>query len=202
MGGPGSGNRWRFGARSTTDDLRRLDVRRLARAGVLTPGHSGTWRWSVARNTTAIVRIESLISSITVRYRTRPAGGDWHDHHYRIALTRTPVHFGGERVWFQCPGHGCGRRVAVLYLGTVFACRKCHDLAYASSRESIGDRAVRSADQIRQKLGWEPGILSGEGEKPTWMRWKTYIRLIEHHNRFRGRALIEVLRAIVPRTET
>ena len=31
MGGPGSGNRWRYGAKSTTEDYRTLDVRRLAR---------------------------------------------------------------------------------------------------------------------------------------------------------------------------
>jgi len=31
MGGPGSGNRWRYGAKSTTDDYRILDVRRWAR---------------------------------------------------------------------------------------------------------------------------------------------------------------------------
>jgi hypothetical protein len=33
MGGPGSGNRWRYGAKSTTDDYCILDVQRWARRG-------------------------------------------------------------------------------------------------------------------------------------------------------------------------
>jgi hypothetical protein len=39
MGGPGSGNRSRFGAKSTTEDYRTLDVRRCAREGILRPGY-------------------------------------------------------------------------------------------------------------------------------------------------------------------
>jgi hypothetical protein len=37
--GPGTGNRWRYGAKS--DDYRTLDVRRWAREGVLRPGYWG-----------------------------------------------------------------------------------------------------------------------------------------------------------------
>ena len=33
MGGPGSGNHWHDGAKSTTDAYRRIDVRLLAREG-------------------------------------------------------------------------------------------------------------------------------------------------------------------------
>ena len=46
-------------------------------------------------------------------------------------FTSTPCHFGGERLWFQCPTPGCHRRAAKLYLGArVFACRRCYNLAY------------------------------------------------------------------------
>src|SRR5580704_6426126 len=34
MGGPGSENHWRYGAKSTTDDYRALDVRHWAREGM------------------------------------------------------------------------------------------------------------------------------------------------------------------------
>jgi hypothetical protein len=67
-----------------------------------------------------------------------------------------------------------GRRVAILYAGGIFACRCCYQLAYASSREDAGGRATRRADRLRARLGWEPGILNGEGGKPKWMRWRTF----------------------------
>jgi hypothetical protein len=40
---------------------------------------------------------------------------------------------------------------------------------------------VRRAERIREKLGWEPGILNGEGRRPKWMRRKTFERLVLEH---------------------
>ena len=57
MGGPGSGNRWRYGAKSTTDDYRILDVRRWAREGVLRPGYWGGW---VRRETGRRLKVQVL----------------------------------------------------------------------------------------------------------------------------------------------
>lgn len=42
-----------------------------------------------------------------------------------------------------------------------------------SERETADDRAARRADRIRKKLGWEPGILNGDGWKPKGMHWNT-----------------------------
>jgi len=33
---------------------------------------------------------------------------------------------------------------------------------------------ARRADRIRDKLGWETGILNSPGEKPKEMHWKTF----------------------------
>jgi hypothetical protein len=55
-------------------------------------------------------------------------------------------------------------------------------LAYASAREDAGGRATRRADRLRAQLGWEPGILNGEGGKPKWMRWRTFDRLTAKHD--------------------
>jgi hypothetical protein len=76
--------------------------------------------------------------------------------------------------------------VAILYGGGIFACRHCYRLAYASSRDDAGDRAARRADRLRERLGWEAGILNGEGEggKPKWMRWRTFKRLAAEHDAF------------------
>ena len=100
-----------------------------------------------------------------------------------------PCNLGGSRAWFICPAVGCGRRVAILYGGGIFACRRCYRLAYASSREDAGDRATRRADRLRAREGWEPGILNGEGGEPKWMRWRTFDRLAVEHNAFVGESL-------------
>ena len=106
-----------------------------------------------------------------------------------MRIVRTPCNLGGSRAWFICPAVGCGRRVAILYGGGIFACRRCYRLAYASSREDACDRATRRADRLRARLDWEPGILNGGGEKPKWMRWRTFERLAAEHNAFVGESL-------------
>ena len=76
----------------------------------------------------------------------------------------------------------CGRRVAVLYGGGVYACRHCHNLAYRTQREQAYDRASSKADKIRKRLGWEAGILNGDGGKPKGMHWETFHRLQKQHD--------------------
>jgi len=104
-----------------------------------------------------------------------------------VNLDWTNCKFGGRRPWFLCPATGCGKRVAILYDGVIFACRHCHQLAYASQRETGYDRMARRADRIRTKLGWEPGILNGKGLRPKGMHWKTFERLSAQHD-----ALVQV----------
>ena len=99
-----------------------------------------------------------------------------------VTLEWTPCNLGGRRLWFRCPARGCGRRVAILFGGSVFACRHCHKLAYASQRERGDYRDTRRADRIREKLQWEPGILNGDGYKPKGMHWRTYERLVVQHD--------------------
>ena len=57
-------------------------------------------------------------------------------------------------------------------------------MAYPSQRETWDDRAARKADRIRDKLGWEPGILNGNGWKPKGMHWNTFERLTAQHDAF------------------
>ena len=68
--------------------------------------------------------------------------------------------------------------------GAIFACRHCYRLAYPSQRETDDDRAARRADRIRERLGWEPGILNGNGLKPKGMHWRTFERLTAEHDAF------------------
>jgi hypothetical protein len=64
----------------------------------------------------------------------------------------------------------------------VYACRHCHKLAYQTQREQPHDRACNRADTIRKRLGWEAGILNGNGSKPKGMHWQTFQRLQARHN--------------------
>ena len=197
MGGPGSGRRFRFGTRSTIEEYRRLDVRAMGRAGVLTAGYAGSWQWSQGGKKIASIRIVVTSASLIVAYRHRSGNGGWVEENYPIHLTRTPCNFGGSRPWFRCPAQGCGRRVAILYGGGVFACCRCYGLAYTSSRESPSDRASRRADKLRVKLGWEPGILNERSGKPKWMRWRTFQRLSDKHDLYADRSLAEMLQSIL-----
>ena len=49
-------------------------------------------------------------------------------------------------------------------------------------READDDRATRRADKLRNRLGWEPGILNGNGDKPKGMHWRTFAQLQANHD--------------------
>ena len=166
MGGFGSGKQ---GGKRCTNDMLALDVRSINRAGRLTPGSWFTWQWTCNGEKTASIQLRVETDSVVLDYRNRSNhhnGGEWEPMRYAVALDWTPCGFGGKRVWWRCPAIGCGRRVAVLHGGRVFACRQCNRLAYRSQREADDDRATRRADKVRKRLGWEPGILNGNGWKP------------------------------------
>lgn len=192
MGGPGSGNRWRYGTRSTPDEMRSIDVRRWAREGMLRPGYRGGWQWTVNGREVGSIHMCAETDRVVLTYRQRSGAGEWKNEKYPVYLARTPCHLGGSRCWFICPAVGCRRRVAILYGGAIFACRRCHRLAYDSTREDAGDRATRRADRLRMRLGWEPGILNGNGPKPKWMRWRTFDRLVERHDQYVHRSWVGI----------
>lgn len=103
----------------------------------------------------------------TVRYRCR----EW-----PVELTHTALHFGGQRRWMLCPR--CkGRRQTLFISCDALACRTCLDLRYESQTESLRARRLRRIEKIRQRLGWQAGLLSPYGYKPARMQWQTYIAL-------------------------
>lgn len=179
MGGFGSG---RHGGKGTTGDMWALDIRRIARAGRLRPGQSFNWQWSRNGEAVANIFLRTDTDRVTLDYRTRDRGGEWQTMNYPVRLSWTPCTYGGQRAWWLCPAVGCGRRVAVLYGGKMYACRHCHQLAYRSQREQPHDRAGNKADKLRKRLQWEPGFLNGSSGKPKGMHWKTYWRLHTLHD--------------------
>jgi hypothetical protein len=182
-GGSGSGNRCHYGAKPTTHDYRTLDVRQFARAGVLRSGYWGGWamdtRWRGCCINPGASGARPDRPHVQTPLQRRRMEGRGLPRLHRLHA----VQCRGSRAWFICPAAGCGRRVANLYGGDIFASRHCYQLAYASSREDAAGRAMRRADRLRARLGWgEPGILNGEGDKPKWMRWGTFERLATKHD--------------------
>jgi hypothetical protein len=186
MGGMGSGRHRYYGAKDTTDDCRSIDVRRWSRDGLLRPHQVFDWQWSRHGEVAASIRVwtESDRVFLGYRRRRRSGGADWWDDSYPVYLDRTPCNIGGQRPWLLFPARGCGRRVAILYGGAIFACRHCYQLAYPSQRETYDDRATRRADRIRKKLGWKLGIFNANGWKPKGMHWSTFERLTAEHDAF------------------
>lgn len=196
MGGQGSGRYHYTGARDKTDDYRQLDVRCLQREGLLTPGLSYACQWSHHMIKIASIGIRVELDRIILTYRHRSAGEEWQEKEYFVLIDWTDCNYGGQRAWFLCPMAGCGRRVAILYGGSIFACRRCHRLVYQSQRENMIDRKAGKAEKIRKRLKWQAGILNHTGDKPKGMRWKTYWRLHSEHHKLSQAAFALVLQSL------
>jgi len=145
MGGPGSGNWYRWDSKTTVEDSLSLGIGRLA------PGASGRITWTYGDRPAGSVGYEVSLGSdgptVTLIYRWN----DEEDIRLPILLQATRPALGGRRWWFTCPltvaGVPCNRRVGRLYLppgARYFGCRHCHRLAYRSSQE---------AHQVERALG-------------------------------------------------
>jgi hypothetical protein len=181
MGGYGSGRRW--GTKSTTGAYLQLDVRRLQRDGLLERRGEFNWRWSRNGEAVGDINIRPETDRVILRYRTRSRGEtDWVEQQFPVSLGRTPCHYGGERVWFHCPARGCGRRVAILYGGAIFACRHCHLLAYPCQREQPHDRALNRVQDLNIKLGGTGCTFDGMPPRPKGMHRVTYQRIAARYD--------------------
>jgi hypothetical protein len=151
------------------EDCRVLDIGRFVQEGVITPNRSarGSWQWSRNGERVADVGYEvetrADAGSLRLRYTVGRDGQERSAQDYVIPLETTVLVSGGRRWWFWCVacrggGPPCRRRVAKLYLppgGVIFACRRCYDLAYTSSRES------RKWDSMFKKLALRAGLPFG-----------------------------------------
>mgnify|MGYP001821906903 CR=1 FL=1 len=195
MGGIGSGRDWYWGANDTTDDYRSIDVRRWKRDGLLSSHQSFGWQWSRDGEVAASIQVRTESDRVILTYRHRNGSDDWKDECYPIYLDWTPCPFGGQRPWFLCPARGCGRRVAILYGGAIFACRHCYQLSYQSQRENRYQRADRKMDKIIQRLGGDSDDNCWP-EKPKNMHWRTYHQLIsqaEYYDQVSSQGLMQLL---------
>ncbi|MCZ8133537.1 MAG: hypothetical protein O9248_00690 [Rhodobacteraceae bacterium] len=182
MGGRGSGLRLGINKASSTEDYRSLDIRYLARNGLLEPGKVSVLHWSVGERTTGRIGIRGGFNSVELTYRVGSIGQEMRERRYLINLVSTPCHLGGARQWFECPAKDCRRRVAILYGGDIFVCRTCRQLQYPSQSVSSWERALLKAEKVRDQLKWRPGVFNGmDLTKPKGMHWATYSQLLRRY---------------------
>lgn len=193
MGGVGSGRHFHWGSKDKVTDMLRLDVRKLAREGGLSPGHRYQWLWQLSGGQTADITIQAEVDSLQLIYiyGSRHLAAEALD--YSISLERTHCHFGGLRTWFRCPKRYCGKRVAILYGGRIFACRDCHKLTYPVQNENLADRLSRRAEKVRARLGEYHDGLSRNFGKPKGMHWRTYDRLLSEAQHYEKAAIQALL---------
>jgi hypothetical protein len=178
--------RYAYGAKSTVEGCRCIDVLRWHHLGYFNSSRWFTWQWSRDDEIVSSIQVQSERFRVALKYRYRSNGEEWSDISQNVAVEWTPCRFGGERPWFLCSvyanGRYCGRQVTKLYgCGKLFACRKCYGLAYASQQESSRQRGLHKAQSIRQRLGGSPSMMDFFPDKPKGMHWQTYDRL---HRRY------------------
>ncbi len=183
MGGYGSG---RNGGPPTVESALRLDIDNLMRRGAIQLG----------THLRGSMRLDFYDQELSIEFESKavPSEASWLRLKYDITdywsgedcqiddlicLTTSRLPFGGIRWWFRCPR--TYRRVRVLHLplgGRHFRSRRAYRLAYASQRETIHDRAQRRAAKLCKRLGgdWADDTYP---DKPSRMRWVTYIRIMD-----------------------
>jgi hypothetical protein len=157
MGGYGSGRRYGADPKETVEDCLILSSAKLQSDGLIREGlsASGSLRWTgswtgeeIASAGFAVDTLGRANPWLRLIYTSDRTGQETSN---LIALTTTPLPWGGVRWWFLCPlirdGRPCRRRCGKLYLppgARYFGCRICYDLTYTTSQESRKyDRVLR-----------------------------------------------------------
>jgi hypothetical protein len=195
MGGIGSGSS-RSSRFLTVEQCYDLDLADLARAGFVShPGYAvtGPWSWTTngghrdGEETTVQVRIDRRVKGpedpdaparFAIFYGANREPAEDAPAVRGELLTTAPA-LGGIRFWWRCPQ--CWRRARVLYAYPAkgrerFACRRCQNLRYYSSNESPAYRALRRGRKFYRRVGSVDDL--EPWQKPRWMRWPTFSRLV------------------------
>ena len=183
MGGFGSG--YRRDKHPTVDDYPCLDIRQLQRAGYLVPGHSHTTELIHETHTESLTTKTASENTLVITYRN--GNKKTNSVAYQFRFVQTPCNYGGKRSFFLCPH--CGKRVCLIYCVDKWGCRHCNDLTYPCQGEKAEDRHTRQANKIREKLGWEKGILNPVGSKRKGMHEARFNRLALKQERYASKVL-------------
>jgi hypothetical protein len=165
----------RTATHKTCESYHRLDVRELARYGLL--NRTGTITWSSRDRVTGTISVHGDGGdSVTLNYAV-----DGQKIEERVSLSKTKMNFGGERSWFLCPS--CNRRIAVLYGGRLFRCRYCLGLRYVSQRETPRFRSISRIQRVRKKMGGSGDLTRPRPQRPRYMHHRTYEKLVDEEGK-------------------
>ena len=108
-------------------------------------------------------------------------------HSYNIELAKTSCNYGNYRYWFLCPS--CSKRTGVLYCAGNYVCRHCIGANYHSQLQQPVDRIYSKLNALRERLGWQVGIIHGIGERPKGMHHSTYERLLVEYEQLTNKLI-------------
>jgi len=187
MGGLGSGNWQTPSMRPRVGQFRAIDIHDVSYRGRLRLGM--TFNLPVR---TPDISLDIRVRGNSVLAEYVGGTGDPLLRAWSLRTTATDQHFGGERIWFRCPG--CGGRVRFLYVGIHYiGCRQCLRLLYPSQYENDIGRGFSRLRKATGRLRLD-AFLQSNSAKPKGMHAVTFIRLLE-----RQRAEQERLREMVAR---
>jgi len=177
------------GSKRTVEDYLNIDSRTMARSHGFTDGSTGTWAWRNGEG--------QVISSMGYTYSNNTLTFQYfiHDKYAEqsIKVTTTSCNYGKFRHWFLCPGDGCNKRVAKLYLvDGVFHCRHCHKLNYLIQQCNKEHVARINMQRMRIKLGWpldrDQVPFINKISKPLNKHRRTFKAMVEKHNTYERKA--------------
>jgi hypothetical protein len=180
MGGKGSGMWYRWSKKTTIEETKRIDIRRMKKQGLIVPGRLGSLSWSRGGEPSGDIQYQCFEGRLKLIFRYRENGGEWQSVIQSIRIDETSCNYGGKRLWFLCPD--CGKRVAVLSgYRAKFLCRHCYGLPYASQNEGRLNRLISQKHKLGERIFHYYEYGEGWGKKKG-MHWTTFNRL---NTRFR-----------------
>jgi hypothetical protein len=171
----------------------KLDINKLIRKGMMQPGS-----WTRALTSWSYTHGGETIANAIITANMECEERGWirvekGKQDQWIDLISQPRNLGGRQWYFICPK--TSRRCSILWKppgSSIFASRQTwgRQVAYRSQFETPHDRALRTAQEIRESLGgpdW--GETDGyDPPKPKWMREATYERALERLNKYEDTA--------------
>ena len=151
--------------KGTVEGALSIDVRWLARNGMLETGSGSSLSWLSGGNEIGSIKVRGEGSQVRFLYDYQGRSID-----LPVTLESTSEHFGGCRAWVTCPG--CSRRCVFLYTPTL-NCRSCCNLAYQSERTGKRFQSIKTRRRILDRLGGADTL----SPKPKGMWNRTYSRL-------------------------
>jgi hypothetical protein len=149
MGGRGSGAWQSYSAKETVEECLTLDLSTIGLGSLITWEACASGKLQVGRGSWMNYTLANNVLELTYTFKTGPSAGQ--PVRCLIAICATQPHFGGRRLWWECPQ--CERRCRKLYLASgekTYRCRVCADLTYLSTRR-LHRQIIQ--ERVRQLLG-------------------------------------------------